>query len=286
MGFFSENGSWDDFIDILGLAIYGIILLPRLNDYIDLVAIDVFLASRGRGKNPVTTVLANTYYTIHYCHEKKGGQLVCYLQALYLWLIAHTFTSKCMTLCPMEDFKWCWVKRKIGREWTHILRNLTNKSIQEVLYQYGRFWNVPLVGTQGCINYNSVILLKQSGYLMLQPPSEESITPLIVHGLESPNVEILRKIRLAWENVNRRGRDLGPRSHDVLASYRNWIQVKVRMIKLPFNGPLLAASDSSRFGNLKNKRMDESLEVLVKMKKEEESLKRKLEEAYEGQRMA
>ncbi|RDY04060.1 hypothetical protein CR513_12267, partial [Mucuna pruriens] len=64
----------EDFINILGLAIYGIILLPHLDEYIDLPAIDVFLANQERGRNPVTTVLANTYYTIQKCHEKGGRQ--------------------------------------------------------------------------------------------------------------------------------------------------------------------------------------------------------------------
>ncbi|RDX85830.1 hypothetical protein CR513_32910, partial [Mucuna pruriens] len=76
MEFFSEGGNWDVFIDILGLAIYGIIFFPHLSDYIDLPVIDVFLTYRERGRNLVATTLANTYYTIHSCHEKKGGRLV------------------------------------------------------------------------------------------------------------------------------------------------------------------------------------------------------------------
>ncbi|RDX81744.1 hypothetical protein CR513_37545, partial [Mucuna pruriens] len=75
MNFFSENGNWDGFINILGLAIYEIVLLPHLNDYVDLTAIDVFLANRERGRSFVVAVLANTYYTMQYCHEGRGGRL-------------------------------------------------------------------------------------------------------------------------------------------------------------------------------------------------------------------
>ncbi|MCH96777.1 hypothetical protein A2U01_0017766, partial [Trifolium medium] len=33
-------------------------------------AIDVFLAVRNEGQNPVPTVLGDTYYTLDYCHSK------------------------------------------------------------------------------------------------------------------------------------------------------------------------------------------------------------------------
>ncbi|RDX99622.1 hypothetical protein CR513_17317, partial [Mucuna pruriens] len=100
----------DAFIDVLGLTVCGIVLFPHLNDYTSSWPV------RKKERIPVTVVLANTYYTIHNCHEKKGGRLVCCLHALYLWLMAHTFTSKCTTSCPIEDFKWCCVKKRTRGE--------------------------------------------------------------------------------------------------------------------------------------------------------------------------
>ncbi|RDX81402.1 hypothetical protein CR513_37930, partial [Mucuna pruriens] len=207
-------GNWDAFIDILGLVVYRIVLFPHLNDYVNLAAINIFLACQERGRNLIATVLVNIYYTIHNFHEKKGGRLVCFLHALYLWLIAHTFTSKCVTSCPVKDFKWCCVKKRTGGEWAYFLRNIMDKSIhwypkwnkrEEVLYQCKNFPNVLLMGTQGCINYNLLVALRQLGYPMLHLPSEESIMPVIIHGLGLPNIEMLRKVRLAWERVGRRG---------------------------------------------------------------------------------
>ncbi|RDX86768.1 hypothetical protein CR513_31857, partial [Mucuna pruriens] len=244
----SKARNWDAFIDVLGLAVYKIVLFRHLNDYIDLVAIDVFLAYQKRGRSLVVAVLANTYYAIHSSHEKKGGKLVCCLHALYLWLIAHTNRMK-------------------------------------GIFQCGNFLIVLLMGTQGCINYNPLVALRQSKYPIMHPPSEESITPLIIYGLKSPNVFMLRKIRLAQESVYKRGRDLGPRGHDVSANYKNWLRLKVNLIKLPFNDPLPAIDDSPILGISKNEVVDELSESPAEVEDEKESLKRKLEKAYEGQRI-
>ncbi|RDX78205.1 hypothetical protein CR513_41549, partial [Mucuna pruriens] len=107
---------WDNLIDILGLAVYGIIMLPHLNDYVDLATINAFVATREKGSSPVVVVLANTYYSLQCCHDGRGGQLTCCLPTLYLWVVAYTFVSKRPTFCPIEDFKWCWVPNKTRSE--------------------------------------------------------------------------------------------------------------------------------------------------------------------------
>ncbi|RDX94364.1 hypothetical protein CR513_23264, partial [Mucuna pruriens] len=75
MRIFLEVWNLEDFINTLGLSIYDLILLPHLDEYVDLAAIDIFLANQEQGRNPMTTVLANTYYTIQRCHERKGDDI-------------------------------------------------------------------------------------------------------------------------------------------------------------------------------------------------------------------
>ncbi|RDY09151.1 hypothetical protein CR513_06522, partial [Mucuna pruriens] len=75
-----------------------------------MATLDVFLPKRDRGKNLVIVVLANTYCTINYYCEKNGKSLRCCTHFLYLWMIAHLFHSKRKMACPVEDFKWCWIK--------------------------------------------------------------------------------------------------------------------------------------------------------------------------------
>ncbi|RDX93867.1 hypothetical protein CR513_23818, partial [Mucuna pruriens] len=102
-------------MDVYGLLVYGIVLFPQIEDHIDLITIDAFLAKRDRGENPVIVELANTYYTLDYCHERNERGLSCCTSLLYLWMIAHFVHSK---------------------------RKTTG------------FPNVPLMGTQGTIYYN------------------------------------------------------------------------------------------------------------------------------------
>ncbi|RDY02240.1 hypothetical protein CR513_14332, partial [Mucuna pruriens] len=105
-----REGDWSVVLDDFGLLIYGIILFPHLEDYIDLTVVEVFLAKKKRGENPTMAILANTYYTLNYCCERREGSLRYCMHLLYLWMTAHLFHSKGRTTCPIEDFKWSWVK--------------------------------------------------------------------------------------------------------------------------------------------------------------------------------
>ncbi|RDY01902.1 hypothetical protein CR513_14705, partial [Mucuna pruriens] len=106
----SITRDWETFIDILGLSLYGLILLPCSDDYVDYAAIDALSDCREKDKNPMLAVLANTYYILNNNREGKGRRLTCCLHALYLWFTTHMFTSKCRTLCLIEDHKWCLMK--------------------------------------------------------------------------------------------------------------------------------------------------------------------------------
>ncbi|RDX91396.1 hypothetical protein CR513_26640, partial [Mucuna pruriens] len=109
------------------LAIYDVILLLHLDEYVDLASIYVFLANQEQARNLVIVVLANTFYTIHRCHERRGGRLICCLQALYIWLMTH---GRGITTRPIEDLKWCWIKKKTGKKWAQFLQELTDKVIR------------------------------------------------------------------------------------------------------------------------------------------------------------
>ncbi|RDX92949.1 hypothetical protein CR513_24846, partial [Mucuna pruriens] len=77
-------------------------------------------------------------------------------------------------------------------EWTRHLDEASEKSIcwypqwnerEDTIIRCGGFPNVPLRGTQGAINYNPELVPRQAGYPMALPPSEEAITPFVIHDL-------------------------------------------------------------------------------------------------------
>lgn len=69
---FAEAGSWTAFNAHLALLIYGIVLFPNMEEFVDLATIHIFLT-----QNPIPTLLADTYYSIHLRTQKKKGTIVC-----------------------------------------------------------------------------------------------------------------------------------------------------------------------------------------------------------------
>ncbi|RDX64050.1 hypothetical protein CR513_57435, partial [Mucuna pruriens] len=61
-----EEEEWPAVMDVLVLLLYGILLFPQVEDFVDLIAIKVFMAERDRWENPTMAVLANTYYTLNH----------------------------------------------------------------------------------------------------------------------------------------------------------------------------------------------------------------------------
>lgn len=65
---FADVGSWITFNVVFSLLIYGIMLFPSMEDFVDLGSIHIFLS-----KNLILTLLTDTYYSIHVrTHKKKG----------------------------------------------------------------------------------------------------------------------------------------------------------------------------------------------------------------------
>lgn len=71
-------GSMVAFEAILALLIYGIILFPNVDNFVDINAIHIFLI-----RNLVPTLLADTYYSIHDKMEKNGGTVMCCTSLMY-----------------------------------------------------------------------------------------------------------------------------------------------------------------------------------------------------------
>ncbi|RDX87454.1 hypothetical protein CR513_31072, partial [Mucuna pruriens] len=229
MKYLYEMGDWETFANILGLSLFGIVLLPRLDDH---ATIDTFWAGWEKNKNPMVVVLANTYYTLNNNHEGKGGRMTYYLHTLYLWIIAHIFTSTCKTPCPIEDYKWCFVKILTDQEWAQILRNSSNKTIrwypiwnerEEVILQCEVFPNIPLIGTQG-VPYHV-------------PPERRII--------EAPSHTRIRTKK--YGNIKKHKMILGANQpegmcHDASPSYKNWLKNKLDQIGLPI-GQILSIAE-------------------------------------------
>ncbi|RDY10964.1 hypothetical protein CR513_04427, partial [Mucuna pruriens] len=111
--------------------------------------------------------------------------------------------------------------------------------------------NVPLLGTQGAINYNPELAVRQAGYPIIVPPPEEAMTPFVLRG---PEV-----------------REGSPPSKNSACGaspeYRQWVAEHVKTVRLPWNKIQPRDSSTQQY------EVQETLEV--------ERLKEALEEIHQ-----
>ncbi|RDX87774.1 hypothetical protein CR513_30709, partial [Mucuna pruriens] len=142
-----------------------------------------------------------------------------------------------------------------------------------MIVKCGGYPNVPLLGTQGAINYNPELVVQQAGYPMIRPPLEEVI-PVVLYGQEAHNGAHYRKIRHAWSNVR-------TRSYGISPSYRIWLENQVKLVRLPWGRILPQEPEAQAY------EVQETLEVgklkvtLEQVEAEGKDLKRRLETAME-----
>ncbi|XP_050896605.1 uncharacterized protein LOC127103380 [Lathyrus oleraceus] len=70
--YFDGMRSMGTFEAIFALLIYGLVLFPNVDNFIDINAINIFLIG-----NPVPTLLGDTYYSIDHKTSKSGGMIIC-----------------------------------------------------------------------------------------------------------------------------------------------------------------------------------------------------------------
>ncbi|XP_050916001.1 uncharacterized protein LOC127131111 [Lathyrus oleraceus] len=211
---FAEARSWTNFNANLALLIYGIVLFPNMEEFIDLAAIHIFLT-----QNPILTLLANTYYSIHVRTQKKKWTIVCCAPLLYRWFISHL------------PNKFPFVKNKDNLKWSQQIMSLNTEEISwysriydgvKLILNCGDFPNVPLLGTRVRINYNPRLALRQLGYPMVDKPDLKSVEGFVLNeGVEEP--ELIKKIVKAWERF-------------VLKEEQKWVRRMASPRKLTLDG--------------------------------------------------
>ena len=80
---------WDDldfkaFEDVLVLLIYGLVLFPNPDSFVDVNAVKIFLS-----RNPVPTLLGDILHALHTRTMKRRGTLRCCMSLLSRWFISH-----------------------------------------------------------------------------------------------------------------------------------------------------------------------------------------------------
>ncbi|KAL5174028.1 hypothetical protein HKD37_U058816 [Glycine soja] len=232
----ANQGDWVPFMDVLALLIFGVVLFPNVDGLIDLAAIDAFLAYHHSKESPVVAILADLFDTFDRRCEKSSARIICCLPALCVWLVSHLFQQNTRHPCPLLSHRSCTEKRRI--DWDQLLAGIGGRTIswfprwkegkEGVLFSCGKYPNIPLVGTRGCINYNPALAIRQLGYPMRGAPTEESMSPFLVRDLGAQNSKTIQRIHKAWETPLRKDQELRGVRNGIIGGYHEWLKVRIR----------------------------------------------------------
>ncbi|KAL5130914.1 hypothetical protein HKD37_12G033898 [Glycine soja] len=232
----ANQGDWVPFMDVLALLIFGVVLFPNVDGLIDLAAIDAFLAYHHSKESPVVAVLADLFDTFDRRCEKSSARIICCLPALCVWLVSHLFQQDTRHPCPLLSHRSCTEKRRI--DWDQLLAGIGGRTVswfprwkegkEGVLFSCGRYPNIPLVGTRGCINYNPTLAIRQLGYPMRGAPTEGSMSPFLVRDLGAQNSKTIQRIHKAWETPLRKDQELRGIRNGIIGGYHEWLKVRIR----------------------------------------------------------
>lgn len=221
---------WDNLVDLLALLIFGLVLFPNLDGFIDDASISVFWATKVLEEDYVPALLGDVYYTLELKYIKRKGMMFCCIPLLYQWFMAQIYLKS--AIIPVMD----------RSEWSQKLVSLNKQSIcwyafkmgkDEVITSCGSFPNVPLIGSRGCISYNPILSLRQIGFPMFEKLEEEALQGVVLHD-PAKEFALLSQMIKAWEKVHIKGSELRVRVGQRKESYKQWSRERVELVKLPF----------------------------------------------------
>jgi hypothetical protein len=213
----------DAFESTLALLIYGIVLFPNVNGFVDMNAIQVFLT-----QNPVPVLLADTYVSIRERTDKGKGTFLCCAPLLHLWITSHL---------PRPKF------RPERLPWSQKLMTLTPNDVvwfnpvcdpEFIINSCGVFNNVPLLGTRGGICYSPVLARRQFGYPMEMKPVYRILDKeFFLYKEDKKNLGV--QFEKAWHSIIRLDRNqLGRKSSITHEDYVQWVINRAKELKMPY----------------------------------------------------
>ena len=126
----------DQGLATLTLAIYGLIIFPRVIGHVEIIVIDFFEQVQNHA-NPSLAIVAETIRSLNVYRRKSSECFMGCLFILYVWLWSHfgckksAFTKPYLpNSLPVKEF--CdseWFEPKIKERWIAFLQNVSDKQI-------------------------------------------------------------------------------------------------------------------------------------------------------------
>ncbi|KAG8489920.1 hypothetical protein CXB51_015418 [Gossypium anomalum] len=118
-------------VNLFALAIYGLIVFPKVLGHIEVVVVDFFERLK-QGINPVLTILVETFRSLSICRRKREGRFIGCAQLLNVWILSHfwkvertPFYMFSKTFAPLEAYleKEC-PKEVTEQYWVSVFQNI------------------------------------------------------------------------------------------------------------------------------------------------------------------
>ncbi|XP_045831213.1 uncharacterized protein LOC123922549 [Trifolium pratense] len=272
---FAKNGDVAAFEAILALLIYGLVLFPNIDSFVDNSTIQIFL-----GGNPVPTLLADAYHSIHHRTHKGEGLILCCAPLLYRWFISHLPRTRHFKENP-EKLR--WAQRIMPLTSSDIVWYDAAYDVGVIIDGCGEFSNVPLLGTRGGISYNPTLARRQFGYPMKDRPKSILLTGIFYLN-EEGSQHMRESFARAWRNVHRKGRDqLGKKLGIVSEDYTKWVISRAIERGMPYSFEKSSSVDASSSTTppsvIPFKTIDEFQELLARLRLEKDAWERKFRES-------
>lgn len=160
--------------------------------------------------------------------------MLCCTHLLYKWLISH-LSKDITTIDGMS-----------GHKWAQYFVSLTHKDIfwfpqilnrKDMILSYASFPNMPLIGSRGCIIYNSILVVRQLGHPLAHKPEGKLLEGLILQEA-TRNHPTIHMVIHDWGKL-KKGILKRPMEESIIP-YAQWMGERVHIIKLPFvlEGPV------------------------------------------------
>ena len=75
-------------MDVFALAIYGLVIFPKVSGHVEIAVIDVIEQIESQA-NSVPAIVVETFRTLNFCRRSGSEDLVCCIQMLYVWIRSH-----------------------------------------------------------------------------------------------------------------------------------------------------------------------------------------------------
>ncbi|KAG8500485.1 hypothetical protein CXB51_002728 [Gossypium anomalum] len=153
-------------VNLFALAIYGLIILPKVLGHIEVAVVDFFERLK-QGINSVPTILAETFRSLSSCRRKGEGRFIERPQLLNVWILSHfwkvertPFHMFSKTFTPLEAYlQKEWPKENLRAEDVTWRAPWIRPSV--LLYKVGDQDWVPLLGFWGGVGYAPLLVQRK-----------------------------------------------------------------------------------------------------------------------------